>query len=277
MSKLKLGLSIILFIVCASFTSAQANEYLGTWTYKNLSLEFKKDGSFKTIEKGKVNNGKWSKQADNSLLLKMDNVKTKKFSVKTMNNGKLKFTSTYISSNKSNSLIFEKQKFTFTESPQYKKSINALAPKNLSIEQTTQNFLAAFKKADIPMMSRYFASNILFLGDHKMFYKEDSSDTLVKKTKSEMIIAYNNIFKKVGVPKWSKYLLKVKPTFESYVTGEDYKKLLDLGLFEKDDILYDLHFREAVKQKRIGLDEAVIFVFRKVENRYLVVGHFADY
>jgi len=277
MSKLKLGFSIIFFFISSFFTAVQANEYLGTWQYKHLSLEIKKDGTFASLEGGKAKNGTWLKQADNSLILKMDELKTKKLSVKMTNSGKLKFTSTRLSSNKSSSFIFEKQKFAFTESPEYKKSINAQAPKNLSIDQTTQNFFAAFKKAELATMSQYFSSEILFLGDHKFFYENTKPDIVRKKTKSELIIAYHNLFNKVGLAKWSKLLNKVKPTLESYVTGDEYNKLLKTGLFKKDDILFDIHFREGIKLKRVGLDEAVIFVFRKVNDRYLVVGHFADY
>lgn len=57
---------------------------------------------------------------------------------------------------------FEKQTIVFSESPEFKKSINSLFPKSLSIEEKTQKLLLAIQKADIHSMSLYFSSGILF-------------------------------------------------------------------------------------------------------------------
>ena len=84
--------------------------------------------------------------------------------------------------------------------------------------------------------------------------------------------AYSKLFERVPVEKWKQLLDKSKPSLlEAPADGEPVK------FAKKGDYVYDLHFREAIKGQRAGLDEAVIFVFRKVDGKYRIVAHFADY
>jgi hypothetical protein len=75
-----------------------------------------------------------------------------------------------------------------------------------------------------------------------------------------------------GQDKWRKLVEKIQPT----VTTAEQKDRPIEGV-EPGDIVLDLHFREAIKGERNGLDEAVIFVLRKSEQGMKIVSHYADY
>ena len=149
--------------------------------------------------------------------------------------------------------------------------ISSILAVSAELKDTTDEFLKAFKNADTESMSKYYAESIKFLGDHKFTGKARSIDP-VELTKEELNRCYIKLFKLVKKERWAKLTANLKPTIEISKAGGLYK-----GLVKKGDIIYNVHFRQAVKGKDKGLDEAVIFIFRKISGKYLIVSHIADY
>lgn len=136
---------------------------------------------------------------------------------------------------------------------------------------TAKQFFKVFTGADVEKMKEYFADQILFDGERR-FIGRDKLDNPAALTKRQLADAYSKLFERVPVEKWKQLLDKSKPSLlEAPADGEPVK------FAKKGDYVYDLHFREAIKGQRAGLDEAVIFVFRKVDGKYRIVAHFADY
>ena len=134
-----------------------------------------------------------------------------------------------------------------------------------------KRFLKAFADADVEKMQQHFADQVLFHGEPR-FIGRAKLDKPTELTKRQLSDAYAKLFKRVGREKWNQLFKKTKPTLtKATADGKP------IHLAKKGDYVYDLHFREATKGKRAGLDEAVIFVFRKVDNKYRIVAHFADY
>ena len=139
------------------------------------------------------------------------------------------------------------------------------------IEPVAQQFIKAFIDADLDGMQKYFADKVLFDGDPRFIGRKVLNNP-TELTQRQLSDAYSRLFQHVGSDKWKSLLEKVKPTLVKSVSDGKPMKLAKQG-----DYVYDLHFREATKGKRAGLDEAVIFVFRKVGKKYQIVAHFADY
>jgi hypothetical protein len=139
-------------------------------------------------------------------------------------------------------------------------------------EESTQGLLKAYLAANAKDMSAYFSEDVKFLGDSKFIGKNVHMVDPIALTKEELSKSYRQLFEKVGKEKWIKLLKNLKPTSQISKEGGEYK-----GMVKKGDIIYDMHLREALKGKRRGLDEAVIFIFRKIGDNYLIVGHVADY
>lgn len=145
------------------------------------------------------------------------------------------------------------------------------AEKEGDVEATAKQFFEAFTAGDVKKMETHFDDQILFDGDSK-FLGRSPQEEPAKLTKQQLLAAYTKLFERVGSEKWEQAFKKCKPTLtEAAADGKPIK------VVKKGDYVYDLHFREAIKGQRAGLDEAVIFVFRKVDNQYLIVGHYADY
>lgn len=140
------------------------------------------------------------------------------------------------------------------------------------MEESMKDFLKAYTAANEQDMSAHYAESIKFLGDSKFLGKQEPMVDPVALTKGELSKNYERLFNLVGKDKWVKLVSSLKPSIQISKEGGEYK-----GIVKKGDIIYDLHFREALQGKRRGLDEAVIFIFRKVGDKYLVVGHIADY
>jgi hypothetical protein len=126
-------------------------------------------------------------------------------------------------------------------------------------------YLNAFKKANLKEMKKYFYKNLSFDGDKKFINKNQLS-------KEELIKSYATLFNKIEKQKWSKVMDKVKPTIVKAQKDNEMFKAVKAG-----DYIYDLHFREAMKGKRRKLDEAIVFIFRKINGKYLIIHHYADY
>ena len=149
----------------------------------------------------------------------------------------------------------------------------------IKLENTANNFLEAYMNADSNKMKPYFSNKVNFLGDYSLFNESKKQSILSEKTNIEMTEGYENFFTALNKKKpnlWKKAISKVEPHFQTLHVENDYHKLQELGLFETDDFIYDLHFREANKGERNGFDEAIIFVFRKVGDEFLIIAHMSD-
>ena len=139
-------------------------------------------------------------------------------------------------------------------------------------EETTKDFIKAFKDADAESMSKFFASEIEFAGDHKFLGLDEFIPKTVSVKKHDITSNYQKLFKRYGKEPWKKLVKKAEP---SVVVSEDGKELK--GLVEVGDVICNMHFKEAKGGEPGGFDEAEIFVFRKIDDEYKVVFHFADY
>jgi hypothetical protein len=139
------------------------------------------------------------------------------------------------------------------------------------VERVAAQFFEAFIHADVDKMGQHFADKVLFDGEEQ-FIGREALDEPAELTKTELSDAYRKLFKKIGRERWSGLLKRVKPTLSEVTEDEKPVRLAKAG-----DYVYDLHFREAIKGKRRGLDEAILFVFRKVDGKFRIVAHFADY
>jgi type I site-specific restriction endonuclease len=133
--------------------------------------------------------------------------------------------------------------------------------------------LKTFIEADALKMKGHFADKVLVMGTPVRFAAADAKRNKPAELTAEQLAAgYAKMFDQIGRDKWNETLKKTKPTLSKATKDGEHIELAKAG-----DYVYDLHFREAVKGKRAGLDEAVIFVFRSVGGKYRIVGHFADY
>jgi hypothetical protein len=150
-------------------------------------------------------------------------------------------------------------------------SAAAQAPKDA--ETAANEFLKTFIEADTANMKGHFAEKVIVLGTPVRFAAPDTKGKKpAEVTPEQLTTGYTKMFDQIGRDKWRETLKKVKPTLSKATKDGEHIELAKAG-----DYVYDLHFREAVRGKRAGLDEAVIFVFRKVGDKYRIVAHFADY
>jgi hypothetical protein len=134
-----------------------------------------------------------------------------------------------------------------------------------------KEFLKAVTETDAKKMKGHFADKVLVAGDLR-FVAPDAGRKPTEVSKDQLADAYAKLFERIGRGKWTDLLKKVQPTLSKATKDGEYLEFVKAG-----DYVYDLHFREALKGRRKGLDEAVIFVFRKVDGRNRIVAHFADY
>ena len=139
-------------------------------------------------------------------------------------------------------------------------------------KETTKEFIKAFKEADAKSMSKAFAPEIEFAGDHKFLGLANRIPKTVPVNAADLATSYEKLFKMYGKEPWKKLASKAKPTMTVSRDGKELK-----GLVKAGDIICDMHFKEAKGGKPRGFDEAVIFVFRKIDGQYRIVFHFADY
>ncbi len=149
--------------------------------------------------------------------------------------------------------------------------ISSILVASAGIKETSDKFLKAFKNADAKSMSEYYADSITFAGDPK-FIDKKAMNAPISLTKGELHNSYLKLFKLVKKERWVKITSNLQPTIKTSIIGGEYK-----GLVKKGDFIFNLHFRKAAKGKDKGLDEAVIFIFRKINGKYLIVTHIADY
>ena len=139
------------------------------------------------------------------------------------------------------------------------------------LDQVAKRFFKAFTEADVTKMKEHFGDKILFDGDHR-FIGGDQAAEPTELTKRQFSDAYSKLFASVGREKWKKAFEMPQPTLvQAPADGKP------IALAKKGDYVYDVRFRETNKGQRAGLDEAVIFIFRKVDGRYRIVAHYADY
>jgi hypothetical protein len=119
-------------------------------------------------------------------------------------------------------------------------------------------------------MKPFFHRTVRFQGDPRFLGKRGEKPYTVETSPTELARAYTELFRSKG-KEWREVLKKIEPTLS--VARERGKPFQSV---ETNDWVYDLRFREALKGKRRGLDEAVIFVWRKVGDRYLIVSHYFD-
>ncbi len=139
-------------------------------------------------------------------------------------------------------------------------------------EKTTAAFIETFKRADAEGMAKYFSENVKFVGDHRFIDRQESLSKPIEISRSDLLESYNRLFALCGKEKWKRIVSKVKPSISVSENGGELK-----GYVKKGDVICDMNFREATKGKRNGVDEAVIFVFRREGDAYKVVFHLADY
>jgi ketosteroid isomerase-like protein len=136
------------------------------------------------------------------------------------------------------------------------------APAGNEIESVTKEFVQAFVEGDAEKMQPHFAPDVIV---------ERDPERGVRK-KEQLRDDYAKMISAIGRDRWSELFKKVKPTVVKAAADGEVFEFVKAG-----DYICDLHWRESREGQRNGLDEAVIFVFRLVDGKYKVIGHFADY
>lgn len=143
-----------------------------------------------------------------------------------------------------------------------------------SVESVAASFLHHYSTANARELGDFFAVKVAIHGD-KGFLGTESRlprDEVVEVGNQELVEAYSTFFATVGVDRWTEMASKLKPTLVEAENADEPIPGVEVG-----DFVYDLHFREATKGKARGMDEAVIFVFRRVGAAYEIVAHYSDY
>jgi hypothetical protein len=91
-------------------------------------------------------------------------------------------------------------------------------------------------------------------------------------TRDQIADGYAKLFGGIGKEQWSDIFKKTQPTLVRAAKDGELVEFVKAG-----DWIYDVHLREAIRGARSGLDEAVVFVWRLVDGKPRIVGHYADY
>ena len=135
-------------------------------------------------------------------------------------------------------------------------------------EKAAAAFLQAFMSGDGTRMKEHFAEKVRIDGD--MRFLSPAADQTV--TRDQLAEGYGKFFERIGREKWAGLIKTVKPTLTRAAKDGEVVAFVKAG-----DFVYDLHFREAVRGARADLDEAIVFVFRDIGGKPMIVGHYADY
>lgn len=147
-------------------------------------------------------------------------------------------------------------------------------PRTETVESVVTTFLDEYSKGNAEDLGRYFAPKVAIHGDTGFLGTETPSQPrkVFDFSSGDLVDGYSKFFEKVGKERWAQMTTQLKPTLvEAKVADEPFPGV------EVGDFVYDLHFREAIKGEARGLDEAVIFVFRKLGQNYKIVAHYADF
>lgn len=129
-------------------------------------------------------------------------------------------------------------------------------------------FFQAFVSADVTRMKDHFAEKIRIDGD--MRFLTPAPDQTV--TRDQLAEGYDKFFERIGREKWTGLIKNAKPTLTRAAKDGELLAFVKAG-----DLVYDVHFREAIRGQRSDLDEAIVFVFRDIAGKPVIVGHYADY
>ena len=143
---------------------------------------------------------------------------------------------------------------------------------------TAKAFSQVFAAADAAAMKGFFADHVLFAGDLRFVVGDSAGQThgQLGVTREQLADAYVRLFERVGQARWAAL---VKPASESLkLAGKDGDHLddpqqqLPAGFVKTGDYVYELRMAG-----RSGLDDALLFVFRPIGGKLVVVAHWADY
>lgn len=159
-------------------------------------------------------------------------------------------------------------------------------------QQSADSLMAALRRGDRLALKGLFADTVRFDGESRVVSLNGGTPPVVMPTtatararkpdwpenfvavtipSSDLAAGYARIVEQITPARWSTVLAKVQPTLTLVESdGNPYEHA------RKGDYVLDLHLREAVKGKRAGLDEAMLFVLRRIGDRYVVVAHWAD-
>jgi hypothetical protein len=135
-------------------------------------------------------------------------------------------------------------------------------------EKAAAAFLQAFVSGDVTRMKEHFAEKVRIDGDLR--FLSPAADQTV--TRDQLADGYGQFFERIGREKWTGLIKNAKPTLTRAAKDGEVVTFVKAG-----DFVYDLHFREAVRGARSDLDEAIVFVFRDIGGKPMIVGHYADY
>lgn len=164
-------------------------------------------------------------------------------------------------------------------------AVEAQAP-----DSSAATLLAALRTGDAAVLATLFDSTVRFDGEGRIVGEQregrlvlpasaqrlqapgerPSNFVAIELSGQDLAAAYARLAQSRPEP-WGQLMAAVKPTLVRVTTdGEHYEHA------RAGDYVYDLHLREGLKGKRSGLDEALLFVFREVGGRYVVVVHWGD-
>ena len=130
-------------------------------------------------------------------------------------------------------------------------------------------FFKAFTEADAQGMKAFLAERVRWDGDFRLLPPSAPDGTL---SRDQLVDGYAKLSGAMGREKWTEIFRNVQPTLARASKDGEVLEFVKAG-----DLIYDLHLREAIRGARSGLDDAVVFVWRIVDGKPRIVGHFADY
>lgn len=158
-------------------------------------------------------------------------------------------------------------------------------------EAAAAAFLAALRTGDDRDLAQHFADTVRFEGEVRIVgdWRDGravlpatarkvaparaggSNHVAVELSAADLAAGYARVVAGVTPARWQAMLERVQPTLTRVTADGEHVPFTKAG-----DYVYDLHLREAIKGHRSGLDEALLFVFRNVGDRHVIVAHWGD-
>ena len=148
-------------------------------------------------------------------------------------------------------------------------SILAASPTPAQAPTDIDSLAVAFREAlaasDVPGLRRFFADTVRFEGDTRFVGGRERLGQVVV-TRDQLAQAYTRLFADAGRAEWSELIGALRSTLQR-AARDGQPPLASAG-----DYVYTL-----TQPGRSGPDDSLVFIFRRIEDRWRIVAHWADY
>jgi hypothetical protein len=122
-----------------------------------------------------------------------------------------------------------------------------------------------FVAADLARLKEHFAERVQFAGDLRFVSRTGTGQ--VEITRDELAAAYERLFNGVGRDRWTTMMKATNPAMSRAAKDAEKFPFVKAG-----EYIYELRLAG-----RTGADDVIVFVLRRIDGKFRVVGHWADY